>query len=86
MWQVIGQDRAVSLLKRSLEVGAPSHAYLFVGPAHIGKMALAINLAQAVNCEVKDPPCGQCDSCRRIAASKHADVPCHRGHSDRTRP
>ena len=74
MWQVIGQNRAVSLLKRSLEIGAVSHAYLFTGPAHVGKMTLAINLAQAVNCEVTEAPCGQCDSCQKIASAKHADV------------
>lgn len=74
MWQVIGQNRAVSLLKRSLEIDAVSHAYLFTGPAHVGKMTLAINLAQAVNCQVAEPPCGQCGSCQKIASVKHADV------------
>jgi len=47
MWQVIGQTRAVSLLQHSLESGALAHAYLFVGPAHVGKMTLALNLAGA---------------------------------------
>jgi DNA polymerase-3 subunit delta' len=74
MWQVIGQTRAVSLLQRSLETGSLAHAYLFVGPAHVGKMALAINLAQALNCEAAGPPCGQCASCLKIASAKHADV------------
>lgn len=74
MWQVVGQDRAVSLLKRSLEKQAVAHAYLFVGPAHVGKMTLALNLAQALNCEAAEPPCGQCLSCQKIADAKHADV------------
>jgi len=74
MWSVIGQDRAVSLLQRSLKTDSIAHAYLFIGPAHVGKMTLAINLAQALNCEVGEPPCGQCTSCQKVASAKHADV------------
>ncbi len=74
MWSVIGQNRAVSLLQRSLETGSLAHAYLFVGPAHVGKMTLALNLAQALNCEASTPPCGRCISCERVGSGKHADV------------
>lgn len=74
MWNIIDHELAVSLLQRSLEKGTIAHAYLFVGPAHIGKMALATNLAQAVNCTSTERPCGICDSCVRIAAGKHADI------------
>lgn len=74
MWQVIGQPRAVVLLKQGLEAGNLAHAYLFVGPHHVGKMTLALSLAQALNCEAEDRPCGKCPSCQRIAAGKHADV------------
>ena len=74
MWQVIGQTKAVSLLQRSLETGSLAHAYLFVGPAHVGKMTLALNLAQALNCEAAEQPCGVCPSCLKIASGKHADV------------
>ena len=74
MWQVIGQSRAVFLLQRGLEMDSLAHAYLFVGPARVGKMTLALNLAQALNCPVTEPPCGECASCQRIALGKHADV------------
>ena len=74
MWQVIGQDRAVSLLQRSMERGVVAHAYLLVGPPHVGKMTLALNLAQALNCLADEPPCGVCDSCQRIASARHADI------------
>jgi len=74
MWSVVGQNRAVSILKQSLERQALAHAYLFVGPPHVGKMTLALNLAQALNCGAATPPCGECSSCQRIAAAKHADV------------
>ena len=74
MWDVIGHSRAVSMLQRSLERETLAHAYLMVGPAHVGKMTLAVNLAQALNCEADEPPCGDCDSCRKAASGKHADV------------
>ena len=74
MWQVVGQDRAISLLQRSLEKEVLAHAYLLVGPPHVGKMTLALDLAKAINCDAAEPPCGECTACRRIASGKHADV------------
>jgi len=74
MWQIIGQTRAVNSLRRSLADGRLAHAYLFIGPQHVGKMTLAITVAQALNCPAEDKPCGECRSCRRIASGKHADV------------
>lgn len=74
MWQIVGQSRAVSLLQRSLEQGAVSHAYLVVGPPHVGKMTLALDLARVVNCQGGEPPCGECDACRKITSGNHADV------------
>lgn len=74
MWDIIGQDKAVSLLKNSLERGYLAHAYLLVGPPHVGKMTLARNIAQALNCENTKPPCGKCIACQRIADNKHADI------------
>jgi DNA polymerase-3 subunit delta' len=75
MWQVFGQPKAITLLERSIQHGQLSHAHLFVGPPHVGKFTLAVNLAQAVNCESsEDVPCQQCPACLRIAAGKHADV------------
>ena len=75
MWQVIGQPQATRLLDRSIKTEQLSHAYLFVGPPHVGKHTLALNLAQAVNCQAdENAPCGECAACRRIAAGKHTDV------------
>jgi DNA polymerase-3 subunit delta' len=74
MWQVYGQTRAVCLLENSLKNDNLAHAYLVVGPPHVGKMTLALNLAQALNCEAEERPCLKCASCQKIAASGHADV------------
>ncbi len=74
MWQIIGQGRAVSLLQQSLKAGRLAHAYLLVGPQHVGKMTLAIKLAQALNCEAEEKPCLECTACKKIAAGSHADI------------
>lgn len=74
MWQVRGQDRILALLDRSLKEHNIAHSYLLVGPRHVGKRTLALNLAQALNCDAPQPPCGQCHSCRLILEDKHADV------------
>ena len=63
MWDIVGQEKAVSFLQKSLERGKLAHAYLLVSPPHVGKMTLAINLAKAINCESPERPCGKCVSC-----------------------
>jgi DNA polymerase-3 subunit delta' len=74
MWDIVGQEKAVSFLQKSLESGKLAHAYLLVSPPHVGKMAMAINIAKAISCESSERPCGKCVSCQRIAEGKHADV------------
>jgi DNA polymerase-3 subunit delta' len=37
-------------------------------------MTMALNLAEALNCEAVERPCGVCTSCQRIELAKHADV------------
>lgn len=73
-WHIVGQDWAVALLRRGLETGRMAHAYLFSGPPQIGKTLLARTLAQALNCDQPDPPCGKCPSCVKIERQVHPDV------------
>jgi len=74
MWQIVGHNRVLSLLQHGLKQKSLAHAYLLVGPPHVGKMTLAIELAKALNCEAAEPPCNDCTSCQKIALEKHADV------------
>ena len=74
MWPVVGHEPALARIKRSLEKGNLGHAYLISGPSHVGKMTLALSLAQALNCRALDSPCGICSQCLRIAALSHTDV------------
>ena len=75
MWTIFGQDHLLKRLEPSLRQRRQSHAYLLCGPPHVGKMALALNLSQAVNClEGPGVPCGSCTQCTRIAKGHHADI------------
>ncbi len=74
MWQVIGQEKNTTLLQRSLEREWLAHAYLLVGPPHVGKMTLALDIARVLNCDSTESPCGECPSCQKITAGNHADV------------
>jgi DNA polymerase-3 subunit delta' len=71
---VLGQERAVTALARSLETGSVAHAYLIVGPPQVGKARLARDFARALNCSAEQRPCGICRPCRLIEAGNHPDV------------
>jgi len=74
MWQTIGHEWAVELLQRAVQTGHIAHAYLFTGPANIGKTHLAKELAAALNCTGDVPPCGACRACIKIARQAHPDL------------
>jgi DNA polymerase III subunit delta' len=74
MWLTAGHDSARDALARSLFEGRTSHAYLFAGPANVGKQRLALDFAKALNCDSDSIPCGACRSCRRIEDWQHPDV------------
>jgi len=76
---------AQAILSRALKSGRIAHAYLFHGPAGIGKRTAAKRFAAAIQCErCRAPdalgqhpglvPCGECDACRRVAAGTHPEV------------
>lgn len=45
---IVGQERAVDLLKKSMDNANISHAYLFSGPAGVGKMQVALAFAHSL--------------------------------------
>jgi DNA polymerase III subunit delta' len=52
------------------------HAILVHGPRGVGQFELGLELARAWLCEAEPPlrPCGQCASCRLVAARSHPDL------------
>lgn len=73
---LIGQDLARAALERAIAGGRVAHAYVFEGPAGVGKRSAALGLAMALDCPVAPGAgCGACEICRRIEAGLHPDVP-----------
>ena len=73
---VVGQSHITDTLKRQVDSGRLSHAYLFTGTRGTGKTTCAKILARAVNCErpVGGNPCNECPSCRGIEDGSILDV------------
>lgn len=68
--EVISQEHITTTLKNQIKSGTPAHAYLFTGSRGTGKTTCAKLMAKAVNClsPVDGNPCGECESCKAIAA------------------
>jgi DNA polymerase III subunit delta' len=74
VWRIIGQPHLISLFESSIEGKTVSHAYLILGPEHIGKTTLTLDISMALNCEAKTRPCGECASCKKILKNMHPDI------------
>ncbi|MFZ2087067.1 MAG: DNA polymerase III subunit delta' [Desulfobaccales bacterium] len=73
---ILGQERALGYLRAALGRGRLAHAYLFLGPAGVGKESVARALASALNCaepQEDGDACGSCPSCKRLAGGTHPD-------------
>ena len=73
---VKGQEHIVTTLKNQIKADRIGHAYLFCGTRGTGKTTIAKIFAKAVNCEhpVDGSPCGECASCKAIAAGSSMNV------------
>ena len=73
---VKGQDHIVTTLKNQIAAKRVGHAYLFCGTRGTGKTSIAKLFAKTVNCEtpIDGNPCGECASCKAIAAGASMNV------------
>ena len=73
---ITGQEELKAHLVRSIDSGRISHAQLFTGVAGAGTLPMAIAYVQYLNCTNRHDgdSCGECPSCRKIAALAHPDL------------
>jgi DNA polymerase III subunit delta' len=72
---IVGQAHAVAVLRRALASARLPQAYLFEGPAGVGKATTARALMQAMACETRPGEgCGACGPCLKVDAGTHPDL------------
>src|SRR5262245_37663299 len=75
--EIQGHERWIELFRHAVRQNRLAHAYLFVGPAGVGKRLFAVELAKALLCERNAAghldACGECESCTLVAADTHPD-------------
>lgn len=78
-WNLIGHKNITDFFEKALKNDNLSHAYLFLGPKHIGKRTLAKKLISNILCYHEEPtkkniPCGICIHCQELNKKTHPDV------------
>lgn len=73
---VYGQSKLKESLIKAVNGNRLPHALLFHGPQGTGKLALALALAQYVNCpnRTEEDSCGTCPSCIQMQKLVHPDL------------
>ncbi|MDD3101551.1 MAG: DNA polymerase III subunit delta' [Patescibacteria group bacterium] len=76
MLEIIGHQKIVNFLKKSISGNNLAHTYLFYGPSHIGKTKVAEFFATSLICQnpKSGNPCGECQNCLQIQKRIHPDV------------
>ncbi|MBE0537660.1 MAG: DNA polymerase III subunit delta' [Phycisphaerae bacterium] len=77
------QERAIGALQRAMNAGRLAHAYIFAGPAGVGKRTTAQAWAKMLLCRERrqekatdlsfNDSCGRCESCRVFEGGGHPD-------------
>lgn len=77
----MGQARAVEQLQTAIGSGRLHHAFIFHGPAGVGKFTTAVAFAKLLLCQApttdltgRPQACGTCEACRALARGMHPDL------------
>lgn len=72
---LLGHERAREFLFGALAEKRVAQAYLFTGPAQIGKRLMALTFARGILCPGGSKvPCEECPSCRKASRGVHPDL------------
>ena len=73
--EIIGHNNIVGLLRGAVDRQRVAHAYLFSGPAGVGKKTCAFAFTRALLCQQprQGDACAQCRSCRQLEAGNYPD-------------
>jgi len=79
---LIGHQKILDFLRKSVAKSRVSHGYLFYGPERVGKRKVAVEFAKILQCQELNPPCGVCKSCQNIEKMVHPDLSFVQADSD----
>lgn len=73
---IIGQSAAIDTVRDAIARDRLAHALLLTGPVGVGKLPLALAIAQYVNCLAprEGDSCGRCANCLKIHKLIHPDL------------
>jgi len=74
---IVGQERVIKILTKSLKENKVSSSYIFVGSEGTGKKLVAIEFSKAVNClnlSKGSEACENCQSCTEISKQFSPDL------------
>jgi DNA polymerase III subunit delta' len=72
---ILGNQRVKNILSKALGRGRVPGSLMFAGPEGVGKRAVAMTVAKALNClSLQDDACENCASCRAINKGIFPDV------------
>ncbi|MCR4648530.1 MAG: DNA polymerase III subunit delta' [Lachnospiraceae bacterium] len=71
---IVGQEHLIEYLRKAVNGGEVSHAYIIEGEMRSGKEFIAKVFSEALLCEGEsDKPCGKCQSCLQMENNAHPD-------------
>ncbi|QEK13400.1 DNA polymerase III subunit delta' [Crassaminicella thermophila] len=72
---IVGQEKTINFLKRSIKNKRIAHAYIFEGPEGVGKFNTAIAFAKGIQCKsYHEDACNICSSCLKVNGGNHPDI------------